>query len=71
MKLGADIAHAARINEENDAQEDREEDAQQSDLDDHLDEFNKIDLSNGLNHFDDETLFDTNEIMDEGIVMHP
>jgi hypothetical protein len=70
-KLGADAAHAARINEENDEQEDREEDAQQSDLDDHLDEFNEIDLSDDLNRFSDKTLFDTDEIMDEGIVMHP
>ncbi len=70
-KLGADAADAARIDEENDEQEDREEDAQESDLDDHLDEFNEIDLSNGLNHFDDEMLFDTNEIMDKGIVMRP
>jgi hypothetical protein len=48
-----------------------EEDAQESDLDDHLDEFNKIDLADGLNRFDDEMLFDTDEIMDEGIVMRP
>jgi hypothetical protein len=67
-KLGADAAHVARINEENDEQEDYEEDAQESNLDDHLDEFNEIDLSDGLNHFGDEMLFDTDEIMDEGIV---
>jgi hypothetical protein len=70
-KLDVDAAHAARINEENDEQEDREEDAQQSNLDDHLDEFNEIDLSYGLNRFADETLFDTDEIMDEGIMMRP
>jgi len=67
-KFGADAAHAARINEENDEQEDREEDAQESNLDDHLDEFNEINLSDGLNRFGDEMLFDTDEIMDEGIV---
>ncbi|CAK9203902.1 unnamed protein product [Sphagnum troendelagicum] len=67
-KLGADAAHATRINEENDEQENREEDAQESNLDDHLDEFNEIDLSDGLNRFDDEMLFDTDEIMDEGIL---
>jgi hypothetical protein len=66
-KLGTDAADAARIDE----QEDREEDAQESDLDDHLDEFNEIDLSDGLNRFGDKMLFDTNEIMDEGIVMRP
>jgi hypothetical protein len=70
-KLGTNAAHAAQINEENDEQEDREEDAQESKLDDHLDEFNDIDLSDGLNRFGDEMLFDTDEIMDEGIVMRP
>jgi hypothetical protein len=40
-------------------------------LDDHLDEFNEIDLSDGLNRFSDEMLFDTDEIMDEGIVLRP
>jgi hypothetical protein len=29
------------------------------------------DLSDGLNRFGDEMLFDTDEIMDEGIVMRP
>ncbi len=67
-KLGADATHATRINEENDEQENCEEDAQESNLDDHLDEFNEIDLSDGLNRFDDEMLFDTDEIMDEGIL---
>jgi hypothetical protein len=70
-KLDANTAHAAPINEENDEQEDREEDAQESNLDDHLDEFNDIDLSDGLNRFGDEMLFDTDEIMDEGIMMRP
>jgi hypothetical protein len=28
-------------------------------------------LSDGLNRFGDEMLFDTDEIMDEGIVMRP
>jgi hypothetical protein len=70
-KLGADAADAARVDEENDKQEDREEDVQENDLDDHLDEFNEIDLSNDLNRFGDEMLFDTDEIMDEGIVMRP
>ncbi|CAK9873563.1 unnamed protein product [Sphagnum jensenii] len=53
-KLDADAADVAWIDEENDMQEDREEDAQESDLDDHLDEFNEINLSNGLNSFGDE-----------------
>ncbi|CAK9277498.1 unnamed protein product [Sphagnum jensenii] len=73
-KLGADAADAAdaaRIDEENDEQEDRAEDAQESNLDDHLDEFNEIDLSDGLIRFGDEMLFDTDEIMDESIVMRP
>jgi hypothetical protein len=48
-----------------------EEDAQESDLDDHLDEINEIDLSDGLNRFGDKMLFDTDEIMDEGMVMRP
>jgi hypothetical protein len=70
-KLGIDAVDAARINEENDEQEDREEDAQESNLDNHLDEFNEIDLLNGLNRFSYEMLFDTDEIMDKGIVMRP
>jgi len=70
-KFGVDAADAAQINKENNEQEDRAEDAQESNLDDHLDEFNKINLSDGLNRFDDEMLFDTDEIMDEGIVMRP
>ncbi len=61
----------ARIDEENNEQEDRAEDAQESNLDDHLDEFNEIDLLDGLNRFGDEMLFDTDEIMDEGIMMRP
>jgi hypothetical protein len=70
-KLGADAADVARIDEENNEQEDCAKDAQESNLDDHLDELNEIDLSDGLNHFGDEMLFDTDEIMDEGIVMRP
>jgi hypothetical protein len=37
-------------------------------MDDHLDEFNEIDLSDGLNRFGYEMLFDNDEIMDESIV---
>jgi hypothetical protein len=70
-KLGADAADVARIDEENNEQEDRAEDAQESNLDDHLDEFNEIDLSDGLNRFGDEMLFDIDDIMDESIVMRP
>ncbi|CAK9877001.1 unnamed protein product [Sphagnum jensenii] len=46
-KLGTDATDAARIDEENNEQEDRAEDAQESNLDDHFDEFNEIDLSDG------------------------
>jgi hypothetical protein len=70
-KLGVDAIDAAQIDKENNKQEDRAEDAQESNLDDHFDEFNEIDLSDGLNRFNDEMLFDTDEIMDEGIVMRP
>jgi hypothetical protein len=61
-KLGADVADAARIDEENNKQEDRAEDAQESNMDDHLNEFNEIDLSDGLNRFSDEMLFDNIEL---------
>jgi hypothetical protein len=67
-KLGADAADAARISEENNEQEECAKDAHESNLDDHLDEFKEIDLSDGLNRFGDKMLFDTDEIMDEGIV---